>query len=383
MCSTKTPIALNPCASVKLVPYKPIRSTKMQCWMHPRRATCRARRLRNAYHDERNESGILHMTVYSDIFLDERGKPYYRRMLRKRSDAAAARHVFVSAGQVHDCMLIEPTHSERFKSIEEAGETNMTTLKIIINTLIDALGRVAPDEYLLVADRLFIDLIYSEFRAVVLPQHAYILKQACAAQTDSEGSDDDDERCTSGVEPPWNQIVELTRVTSADRTGDPRYNNWQRQSQYIYRSFLVYVTMLTVILKQSNPFIISENSSMSMILRSLGKCPENPERVKCCKLTFGGAPPGHVMCPPRAILKKIYSYANWVLNPHKDRRYSSLIARPPESTTGGGSEDLQENINSDLHADDITPLNLLDWDNFVGGYMDYFGAMPSAQSTSI
>ncbi|QBC76075.1 vp1054 [Neophasia sp. alphabaculovirus] len=382
MCSTKPPIALNPCASVKLVPYKPIRSTKMQCWMHPRRATCRARRLRNAYHDERNESGMLHATVYSDIFLNERGKPYYRQMLRKHSDAAAARHTFVSAGQVHDCMLIDPAPSERFKSIEEAGETNMTTLKIIINTLVDALGHVAADKYLLVADRLFIDMVYSEFRAIVLPQHAYILKQACSAQTDSESSDDD-ERCAQRVEPPWNQIVELASVASADRDGDARYNEWQRQSQYIYRSFLVYVTMLTVILKQSNPFIISTNSSVSVILRSLGKCPDNPERVKCCKLSFGGAPPGHVMCPPRAIIKKIYSYANWALNPHKDRRYSALIARPPESATGGESKDLRENINNDLHADDITPLNLLDWDNFVGGYMDYFGVTPSAQSTGI
>ncbi|AAQ91662.1 viral capsid associated protein [Choristoneura fumiferana DEF multiple nucleopolyhedrovirus] len=382
MCSTKAPIALNPCASVKLVPYKPIRPTKMQCWMHPRRATCRARRLRNAYHNERNESGMLHATVYSNIFLDERGKPYYRKMLRKRSDAVTARHAFVSAGEVHDCMLIEPAPSERFKSIEEAGETNMTTLKIIINTLVDALGHVAANEYLLVADRLFIDMVYSEFRAIVLPQHAYILKQACPAETDSE-SDDDNERCVRRVEPPWNQIVELASVASADRDGDARYNEWQRQSQYIYRSFLVYVTMLTVILKQSNPFIISENSSVSVILRSLGKCPDNPERVKCCKLSFGGAPPGHVMCPPRAIIKKIYSYANWALNPQKDRRYSALIARPPESATGGKSKDLRENINNDLHADDITPLNLLDWDNFVGGYMDYFGATPSAQSTGI
>ena len=378
MCSTKAPIALNPCASVKLVPYKPIRPTKMQCWMHPRRATCRARRLRNAYHDERNESGMLHATVYSDIFLDENGKPYYRQMLRKRSDAAAARHAFVSAGEVYDCMLIEPAPSERFKSIEEAGETNMTTLKIIINTLVDALGHVAADEYLLVADRFFIDMVYSEFRAIVLPQHAYILKQACPSQTDSESSGDE-ERCEQRVKPPWNQIVELTSVSSADRNGDPRYHEWQRQSQYIYRSFLVYVTMLTVILKQSNPFIISENSSVSVILRSLGKCPDNPERVKCCKLSFGGAPPGHIMCPPRAIIKKIYSYANWALNPHKDRRYSALIARPPESATGGDSQDLRENINNDLHADDITPLNLLDWDNFVSGYMDYFGATPSAQ----
>nr|QNN89414.1 capsid protein VP1054 [Spilarctia obliqua nucleopolyhedrovirus] len=89
------------------------------------------------------------------------------------------------------------------------------------------------------------------------------------------------------------------------------------------------------------------------------------------------------MCPPRAIVKKIYSYVNWALNPHKDLRYSALIAQPSDATTGAGSENLRENINCDLHPDDVTPLNLLDWDNFVSAFMDYFGVPPSARSASI
>lgn len=386
MCSTKKPVELNPCASVKLVPHKPIRPTKMQCWMHPRRATCRVQRLRNAYHDERNESGLLHMTVYSDIFLDERARPYYRRLLRKRSDAAVARCAFLNAGRVHDCLLVEPAPSEHFKSIEEAGETNMSTLRTILVTLLDFLGRISANEYLLIVDRLIIDLVYSEFRAVVLPQHAYVLTQACESVDNESGDDedaDDNERCRRRVEPPWNQIVTASYVAAANRDEDARYNDWQRQSQYIYQTFLVYATLLTTILKQSNPFIISENTSVSVLLRTLGKCPENPERVNCCKLSYGGAPPGHIMCPPRAIVKKIYSYVNWALNPHKDQRYSALIARPSDRATGADSEDLRENINCDLHADDVTPLNLLDWDNFVSAFMDYFGAPPSARSAGI
>lgn len=367
---------MNPCASVKLAPYKPIRPAKMQCWMHPRRATCRVRRFRNAYHDERDQAGLLHVTVYSGMFLDERAQPYYRRLLRKRTDAAAARRAFLNAGDVHDCLLIEPAPSERFKSIEEAGETNMSTLRIVLATVTGFLGRVTPNEYLLIVDRLFVDLVYSEFRAVVLPQHAYLLQRACAP-SDSESSDD--ERCERRVPPPWNQIVDAAYVATADA----QYNEWQRQSQYIYRTFLVYVTLLTAVLKQSNPFIISSSSSASVILRNLGKCPDNPERVQCCKLTFGGAPPGHFMCPPRAIVKKIYSYINWALNPHKDRRYSTLIARPADAATGAGSGDLRENINDDLHADDFTPLVLLDWDNFVAAFMDYFGAAPGAPPASI
>ncbi|AHD25582.1 vp1054 [Choristoneura murinana nucleopolyhedrovirus] len=381
MCSTKKLVTLNPCTSVKLVPHRPIRPTKMQCWMHPRRATCRVQRLRNAYHD--NKSGLLHMTVYNDIFLDERARPYYRRLLRKRFDGATARRTFLNAGLVHDCLLLEPAPSEHFKSIEEAGETNMSTLKTILTTLLSYLGRMTSNEYLLIVDRLFIDLVYSEFRAVVLPQHAYVLRQACEP-ADSDDSDherrDSDER---RVEAPWNQIVVAAYVAVVNKDDGSRYNEWQRQSQYIYQTFLVYATLLTTILKQSNPFIISENSSASVILRTLGKCPDNPERVNCCKLNYGGASPGHIMCPPRAIVKKIYSYVNWALNPHKDQRYSALIARPSDAATGGCSGDLRENINGDLHAEDITPLILLDWDNFVTAIMDYFGAPHNARPASI
>ncbi|AKR14181.1 capsid associated protein [Dasychira pudibunda nucleopolyhedrovirus] len=378
MSCAKKLVTLNPCTSVKLVPHRPIRPTKMQCWMHPRRATCRVQRLRDAYHDERNESSLLHMTVYSDIFLDERARPYYRRLLRKRTDAAAARRAFLNAGQVHDCLLLEPAPSEHFKSIEEAGETNMSTLRTILATLTSFLGRVASTEYFLIVDRLFIDLVYSEFRAVVLPQHAYVLQQACA---DNDSSDE--EPCERRVEPPWNQIVVAAHVAAAHRHEGARYNEWQRQSQYIYQTFLVYATLLTTILKQSNPFIISENSSASVILRTLGKCPDNPERVNCCKLSYGGAPPGHLMCPPRAIIKKIYRYVNWASNPHRDQRYSALIARPSDAATGAGSGDLRENVDGNLHADDITPLILLDWDNFVSALMDYFGAPPGARPAGI
>ncbi|QDL57051.1 VP1054 [Dione juno nucleopolyhedrovirus] len=383
MCSTRRPVALNPCASVKLVPHKPIRPTKMQCWMHPRRATCRLQHVRNAYHDELNESALLHMTVYSDIFLDERARPYYRRMLRARTDAAAGRRAFLNAGQVHDCLLIAPMPDEHFKSIEEAGETNMNTLRTILATLTNFLSRVTRNEYLLIVDRLFIDLVYSEFRAVVLPQHAYVLQQACAPSP-LDGESSEEEQCERRVESPWDQIVTTSYVATANRDGDVLYNEWQRQSQYIYQTFLLYSTMLTAILKQSNPFIISESSSASVILRTLGSCPDNPDRVNLCKLSYGGAPPGHIMCAPRAIVKKVYRYVNWALNPHKDQRYSALIARPSDATTTGGcTGDLRENINNDLHADDVTPLILLDWDNFITAFMDYFGAPPSARSAGI
>lgn len=315
------------------------------------------------------------MTVYSDIFLDENAQPYYRRLLKKQSDSAAARRTFLSAGQVHDCLLIEPRPREQFKSVEEAGETNMNTLKIILITLLNFLRNISTNEYLLIVDRLFIDLIYSEYQTIILPQHAYVLKQA-HEQVDSDNSDDDDddEHFERRITPPWNQIMNTAYITNTNKDNDAQYNEWQRQSQYIYQTFLVYTTLLTTILKQSNPFIISETSSVSVLLRTLGKCPDNPYHVNCCKLNYGGAPPGHIMCPPRAIVKKIYKYINWALNPHKDQRYSSLIARPSNATSGADLANLRENVGRDLHENDITPLILLDWDNFVSTFMDYFGA---------
>ncbi|ANF29734.1 ORF-86 [Catopsilia pomona nucleopolyhedrovirus] len=366
MCSTKKAIELNPCASVKLVPYRPMRVPKqMQCSIHPRRANCKAMRPHNNYSDPDNENDTLHMTVMNCIFLNEHKKLYYRHLLRKETDQAEARKTILNAENVYECTLIRPIRTEHFRSVDEAGEHNMTVLKIIIDAVIEYLSKLADDEYILIVDRMYVDLIYSEFRAVILPQSAYIIKGdyvECGSDCDNDNDDDDFNQ--QNIQYPWKLITTNNLIVSTDES---------RQSQYIYRTFLLYNTILTAILRQTNPFDVNNNNtSISIIARNLGNCPNNKNRIKCCDLNYGGAPPGHIMCPPREITKRIFRYAKWGRNPNNYKRYSEIIARQSDAT-GGVSTDLRENVNNDLHARDRAQLYLLDWQNFMGEFSSYFG----------
>ncbi|USC25903.1 vp1054 [Palpita vitrealis nucleopolyhedrovirus] len=357
MCSIKKPIKLDLCASVKLAPYKPMRQPKpMQCWIHPQRANCKATRPRNNNTD--SEKDLLHMTVMNNVFLDEHAKLYYRHLLR--NDQAESRKAILNADNVYECVLIRPIRTENFQSVDEAGEHNMGVLKIIIDAIIKYIGKLGDNEYILLTDRMYLDLVYSEFRTIILPQSAYIIKGDCE-QDDSESGQSVDNCNELGY--PWKLITEQNCIVSTDES---------RQSQYIYRTFILYNTILTAILKQKNPFnIVAENVSISIIVRNLGRCPNNKDRIKCCDLIYGGSVPGHVMCPPREIIKKIFHYAKWARNPNKYKRYSELIARFSENA--GSFTSLRENINNQLHARDAAQLHLLDWENFMGEFTSYFG----------
>ncbi|AKN81057.1 VP1054 [Lonomia obliqua multiple nucleopolyhedrovirus] len=363
MSLTKKPIKLNLCASVKLVPYKPMRVPKqMQCWMHPRRANCKVMRLRNNYSDPDNENDMLHLTVLNSIFLDQNAIPYYRTLLRKSTDQAESRKTIINADNIYECLLIRPIRTERFKSIDEAGESNMAILKILIKTAMNYLGKLCTNEYILIVDRLCLDMVYSEFRAIILPQRAYVLQGEDAG--DSSSSSNNVNRLDR-IKFPWNQISSINLIASTDES---------RQSQYIYQTFLLYNTILTAILKQTNPFdVISENTSISIIIRNLGSCPNNKDRIKCCDLNYGGIPPGHVMCPPREITKRVFHYAKWARNPNNYKRYNEIIARQFNMSNRTPNNCLRRNLANDLNARDRSQLYLLDWQNFMGEFSSYFG----------
>ncbi|AOT85555.1 vp1054 [Cyclophragma undans nucleopolyhedrovirus] len=358
MCSTPSAIASNLCVSAKSTPFRPMRAPKqMQCWIHPRRVNCKAVRLRSG--DNADGDDLLHTTVLCSYYLNERAKPYYRQLLRDSTDQAHARKTILNAESMYECVFVKLVHTEQFKGIEEAGESNMNVLKIIINSLIQYLSKLGGDEYFLVVDKMYVDLVYSEFRTIIMPQSAYIIKGS--SREDANGSDSDENSECDKTPQPWSVITTNNYLASTDES---------RQSQYIYRTFLLYNTILTAVLKQSNPF--DANATISIICRNLGRCPNNKERIKCCDLNYGGTPPGHVMCPPREITKKVFHYAKWSRNPNKYRRYSELIVRHSEAT-GGRSGDLRENIANELHARDRAQLQLLDWQNFMGEFSSYFG----------
>nr|AFS51976.1 DekiORF99 [Dendrolimus kikuchii nucleopolyhedrovirus] len=359
MCSTPSAMTSSPCVSAKLVPFRPMRAPKpMQCWIHPRRANCKAVRLRSG--DDADGDDLLHATVLHGYYLNERAKPYYRQLLRDVSDQAHARKTILNAEAVYECVSVRLVRTEQFKGVDEAGEYNMNVLKIIIDSLLKYLGKLGDDEYMLIVDKMYVDLVYSEFRTIILPQSAYIIKGRCEGGADDSDSNEENSSCNKTPRL-WSELIGHNYLVSTDES---------RQSQYIYRTFLLYNTILTVVLKQSNPF--DANATISIICRNLGRCPNNKERIKCCDLNYGGTPPGHVMCPPREITKKVFHYAKWGRNPNNYRRYSELIVRHSEAT-GGRSGDLRENIGGELHARDRAQLHLLDWQNFMGEFGSYFG----------
>jgi Baculovirus VP1054 protein len=354
MSSKKKPLILDLCASVKLTPYKPMRvPTRMQCWMHPRRVNCKVQHLRYGLStDAEGQNDIVHLTVSNNIFLNERAKPYYRYMLRKMTDQAESRKTILNAENMYECVLIRPIRTETFRSIDEAGEHNMSCLKIIIDTVKQYLNKLTNDEYFLIVDKMYLDLIYSEFRAIVLPQHAYVIKGIYDDMNSDTTVEEGEEDAESTLRYPWNEITTINYISSTEQS---------RQSQYIYQTFLLYNTVLTSILKQSNPFdVVSDSTSISVIARNLGVCPQNKDRIKCCDLNYGCSPPGHIMCPPREIVKRVFHYAKWGRNPNNYRRYSELIVRSSTEHT-------------DLHVRDRIHLLLLDWQNFMDEFSSYFG----------
>jgi hypothetical protein len=309
------------------------------------------------------------------FFLNEHAKPYYRSLLNRAVDHARARKTILNADSVYENVLLRLVRDETFKGVEEAGERNMTCLKLILATVVNYLGALAADECILIADRMYVDVMYSEFRTIILPQRAYIIKGSYSEGNNSDDNDYDDNGGDDNktndnsynhketIKFPWSLVAFNNLVASTDES---------RQSQYIYQTFLVYNTIFTAILNQANPFdVIAENTSISVVVRNLGKCPQNKDRIKCCDLKYGGIPPGHIMCPPREMIKRVFKYAKWARNPNNYKRYNELIVRQRE-TLGGGR--LRVNINNEIHPRDRAQLYLLDWQNFITEFMNCFGA---------
>lgn len=65
-------------------------------------------------------------------------------------------------------MLIRLICMEYFRSVDEVGEYNMSVLKIIIDVVIKYIGKLVDDEYILIVDCMYVDLIYFEFRVIIL-----------------------------------------------------------------------------------------------------------------------------------------------------------------------------------------------------------------------
>ncbi|QED40569.1 VP1054 [Chrysodeixis includens nucleopolyhedrovirus] len=327
---------LNQCASEKLVLFKPVKVHKTQCQIHPLRANCKVIK----QYDEQTNSWITtHLTLLDIFYLNYDLKPYYTCLINKANDNEK-RGVYANGKEMYAYVQLDQIDKEeKFYTTDEAGEYSIVCLKTILKTLLDCLAS-CRNQFILMIDELQIDLVYSVYRTIVLPQRMWFIWQ------------------TEKV--PITNDVEIFSVPLTDDA---------KESQIIYRSFLVYNTILTMMLKQRNPFN-ETRKNISITLRNLGKCPNNKERVKCCDLNFGGSAPGHIMCPPREMIKKIFHYAKWARTPNNYRRYFELITTSPVPQR-------MYRANASTSADTTRMLIVLDWYNFIDDFRAYFGIVSS------
>jgi Baculovirus VP1054 protein len=226
------------------------------------------------------------------------------------------RGIYISASDIFAYLHLNEIN-ETFCTIDESGERNMVILQTIIKGLLNSL--LDDKTAILMIDELQIDLIYSEYRFFILPQRMVFIYYEESV--------------------PINDDLNIFNIPITETAIN---------CQIIYRTFLVYNTILTTLLRDRNPF--NMKITISVIFRMLGKCPNNKDRIKCCDLNYGGNAPGHIMCPPRDMVKKIFHYAKWAKSPNNYRRYFELIL-----------------------SSSTTDLMVLDWFNFITDFKNYFG----------
>ncbi|QWO71577.1 VP1054 [Orgyia pseudotsugata single capsid nuclopolyhedrovirus] len=321
------------CISEKIQPLRPIRPTKTSCPFHPLRANCRAVKRRNP--DDNDGDYIYHETTLSVVNLSYDASPHYQKLVNAADETR--RGYYINAIEMYAYVHLAPLDDdEMFYGIDEAGERQLAVVTMVIKSIKAAFE--SDNQYVyLFAEGLQMDLVYSIFRAVVLPQRVVVLPFEDSAP-----------------------VLENFNVMSVPVTKEAV------DSQLIYRTFIIYNTVLSMILKQRNPFN-EPLKSISLVLRTLGKCPNNKECVKCCDLRYGGNVPGHVMCAPRAALKRIFHYAKWARSPNNYKRYFELIVKP----TATERQMARENAPGVYYND--TNYVLLNWWHFMENFYAYFG----------
>ncbi|ACF05331.1 VP1054 [Adoxophyes orana nucleopolyhedrovirus] len=334
MSSINQVVRYNQCALEKLVPFKPLKLPATQCPYHPQRANCRLVRQNNAIDNDSDASAGHHVTILTGATsINYDNKPYYCSLLQESAEQYGFnQNANLLYAYVNLNMLDE---DEEFYGIDAAGEKSVGIIRMVLKHLIESFDQ-CKHLYILTIDEPCIDLMYSMFRAIILPQRV-----VCLYQEENV---------------PLNYLFNVTNVPVSESA---------LNSQLIYRSFLTYNTILTMILKQSNPFN-DARKSISIILRNLGKCPANKSRIKCCDLAFGGNSPGHIMCPPREMVKRIFHYAKWSRTPNNYRRYYQLITQQLREIRSFNNAHIRKQNQS-------YDLLILDWHNFIEDFFGYFG----------
>ncbi|AGQ20377.1 vp1054 [Clostera anastomosis granulovirus A] len=288
--------------------YQPVKSAKRQCRFHANRTTCNL--TQSKVHTDR--TAFVHYTTIDSRFCSTNGDPYYEWLLT--NNAGRRLHRFNNAYKTICGVEFELDQGEVMRELDEAGEVSVDVIRMVMRRLYAFLENdrgamnghaddtvAAEAKVYVLFNEMYIDCMYSFRQCIVMPQEMYCLYR-------------------DGEEPIINSHFHYNTV--------PEYED-AILSQHIYKAFIMYNTVLTMMLRQRNPFNDSTRV-ISKIVESVGTCNGGEEgskrtRIKVCDLKFGGEVPGHVMCPPREMVKSIYKYSKWRLNPKNYSRYYGLL----------------------------------------------------------
>ncbi|AAQ21720.1 vp1054 [Cryptophlebia leucotreta granulovirus] len=296
-------------ASVLSTPaYQPIQIAKRQCQLHPQQTNCILLQTKGL-----NKIFYEHFTAIDIHYCSINGDPYYEWLLS--NDNTTREHF--NNGYTMECSVkYTVDYDEVMRSIEMAGEYDELLVRKVMkfvhqyiysdngslnghakNPSIQEESKV----YVLFKD-MYIHCLYSHLQCIILPQEMYCLYK-------------------DGEEPNINAAMFYKSI--------PEYED-TIACQHIYKGFLVYNTVLTMLLAEKNPFN-DKNKPISKIIESVGVCSGGVEggkktRIKVCELKFATSPPpNHIMCPPRDMVKRIYTYAKWHLKPKNYTRYYAML----------------------------------------------------------
>ncbi|APO14005.1 VP1054 [Plodia interpunctella granulovirus] len=313
--------------------YQSVQITKRPCPFHPNLQNCYLIRTKTP-------SGTIyeHFTRMDVKYCSIDATPYYQWLLTHETEVQRTNLLFNS--MIMGGVKFWSVDRESLRSVEEGGERDVGQIRLVMKHLHGYLSNDKGDlnghsrsdavseesKVYVLMNRMYVQCVYSFRQCIVLPQEMYCLYK-------------------EGNQPEINRIFRFTSVPESEGGV---------ASQHIYKTFLIYNTILTMMLRESNPFN-DTTKVISKIIESVGTCNGGEaggkrNRIKVCELNFGGEPPGHVMCPPKEMIKKIFRYAKWRLNPKIYSRYYAIL------------------VNDDAKTQEY----IREWSIFVVGFQRYF-----------
>lgn len=337
------------CVSVKSSVYKPILLPKTQCPIHRSRVNCRVISTYEHKLTEQRTKIYLHATELENCYLNYRYQPYFFELLDESDINYSASYNNCDRSI---CVVLLPNEASKpiYFGLDKSGEKDLRVIEMVTYHIMMYMRNTT--NILLMADDQYIDLVYNNTSVVLLPQAMTIIYVNDVPETDTEEMHE----YKLGTSP-------NTHVFNFNHI---MYSEDAMTCQKIYRSFLVYNTIMSMLLKQHNPFI-STSKTISQIIRTLGVCPANKNMIKCCDLDYGGAAPGHVMCAPKKMIIRLFKYAKWGKNPINYKRYYELLTKSENRKQMRLADDTRRQVTSNH------PLNvILEWHNFIMSFYRFF-----------